>query len=223
MSWQVRHAGSPRIVRNLSLQQLVDGLQDGLWETTDEVQGPGEAIWRPIEAHPQLADLAHDLEAPPPPRHPEATSLDFNALIDVCLVLLIFFILTTSYANLVQKVVPVPVVKSEGKGRVAKLDDIKKHMIRLQAIADKAGNPVVRVENQTVDVLASDGKSIDAAKLRSTLQPYVRGEDRKTELFMDAREVSWETVIQIQDAARAAGVLKIHYWRPAKSPDAPPR
>src|SRR5206468_7389193 len=96
MPWQVRHAGSPRIVRNLTLQQLVDGLQDGLWETTDEVQGPGEAVWRPIEAHPQMADLAQDLEAPPPDRHPEATSLDFNALIDVCLVLLIFFILTTS-------------------------------------------------------------------------------------------------------------------------------
>ena len=214
MPWQVRHAGSPRIVRNLTLQQLVDGLQDGLWETTDEVLGPGEARWQAIEAHPQLADLAHDLEAPPPARHPEATSLDFNALIDVCLVLLIFFILTTSYASLVQKVVPVPAVKSEGKGRVAKIDDIKKHMIRLQAITDKSGNPLVRVENQTVDVLASDGKSIDLAKLRSVLQPYVRGEDRKTELFMDAREVCWETVMQIQDAARAAGVQKIHYWRP---------
>jgi biopolymer transport protein ExbD len=225
MPWQVRHAGSPRIVRDLTLQQLVDGLQDGLWETTDEVVGPGEERWQPIESHPQLADLAQDLDTPPPARHAEATSLDFNALIDVCLVLLIFFILTTSYANLVQKVVPVPAVKSESKGRVATLDNIKKHMIRLQAVADKAGNPVVRIENQTVDVLAADGKSIDLAKLRSVLQPYVRGEDRKTELFMDAREVSWETVIQIQDAARSAGVQKIHYWRPTKSQasEAPPR
>src|SRR4051794_15373884 len=106
MPWQVRHQGSPRIVRNLTLPQIVDGLRDGLWEATDEVLSPGEERWRAIEAHPQLADIALDLE-PPPPRHPpEATSLDMNALIDVCLVLLIFFILTTSYANLVQKVVP---------------------------------------------------------------------------------------------------------------------
>ena len=95
MAWQVRHEGSPRVVRNLSLQQIVDGLRDGLWETTDEVQGPGEARFRPIEAHPQLSEIAQDLEAPPRRLHQEPTSLDMNALIDVCLVLLIFFILTT--------------------------------------------------------------------------------------------------------------------------------
>jgi biopolymer transport protein ExbD len=211
MPWQVRHAGSPRVVRNLTLQQLVDGLQDSLWETTDEVLGPGEERWRPIEAHPQLAEIAQDLEAPPPARHAEATSLDFNALIDVCLVLLIFFILTTSYANLVQKVVPIPVLKSEGKTRSAKVADIAKTMIRLEASGDKAGNPVVRVQNQAVDVLSADGKAIDFAKLRSALQPFTRGEDRKTELLLDARAVTWETVIQIQDAARAAGIQKIHY------------
>ena len=61
---------------------------------------------KPIEAHPQLAEIAFDLEPPRPMHHPEATSLDMNALIDVCLVLLIFFIMTATYAA-VQKVVPV--------------------------------------------------------------------------------------------------------------------
>src|SRR5580765_6197255 len=75
MPWQVRHAGSPQVVRNLTLQQIATGLQDGLWETTDEVLGPAEARWQAIEAHPQLADVAQDLEAPPPARHPEVTSL----------------------------------------------------------------------------------------------------------------------------------------------------
>ena len=68
MPWQVRHAGSPRVVRDLSLQQIVDGLQDGQWETTDEVLGPGEERWRTIDAHPQLADIAQDVEAPPQAR-----------------------------------------------------------------------------------------------------------------------------------------------------------
>ena len=56
-----------------------------------------------------------------------------------------------------------------------------------------------------------DGKTIDQAKVRAALQPYLRGSERKTEMLFDARGVSWETVIQIQDAARSAGVQKIHY------------
>jgi len=213
MPWQVRHEGSPRVVRDLSLQQIVDGLRDGLWETTDEVVGPGETRWQAIESHPQLAEIAMDIEDLRPPRHQEATSLDLNALIDVCLVLLIFFILTTSYANLVQKVVPVPSVRPEGKARSVKAQDVRSRMIHVEAVADKNGKPSVRVQLQSVDVLAADGKSIDTAKLKAALQPYLRGEDRKTEMLFDARGVSWETVIQIQDAARSAGVQKIHYPR----------
>jgi biopolymer transport protein ExbD len=214
MPWQVRHAGSPRIVPNLTLQQIVNGLQDGLWETTDEVLVPGETRWQAIEAQPQLADVAQDLETSPPFHHPEATSLDFNALIDVCLVLLIFFILTTSYANLIQKVVPIPSPKTQGKTRTATLAEIAKTSILLGVVGDKAGNPVVHVQTQAVDVLAADGKTIDGAKLRAALQPYMRGDDRKTELLIDARDVTWETVIQIQDAARSAGIQKIHYAMP---------
>jgi biopolymer transport protein ExbD len=211
MPWQVRHEGSPRVVRNLSLQQIVDGLRDGLWETTDEVQGPDDTRFQPIEAHPQLAEIAQDLEAPRAHRHPEPTSLDMNALIDVCLVLLIFFILTTSYANLIQKVVPIPIVRSDGKPMTVKAADVRGKMILVHATLDKSGKPLVRVQFQAVDVLDAGGKGIDQAKLRGVLQPYVRGEDRKTELALDAREISWETVIQIQDAARSAGVQKIHY------------
>jgi biopolymer transport protein ExbD len=211
MSWQVRHQGSPRVVRNLTLPQIVDGLRDGLWEQTDEVLAPGEERWRSIEAHPQLSEVVLDLEPPRPTRHGEATSLDMNALIDVCLVLLIFFILTTSYANLVQKVVPMPVAPTNSGIRVVKAADIKARMIRLQTVLDKSGKPSVRVENQPVDVLTGDGKAIDQGKLTAVLRPYVRGEDHKTEVFMDARDVSWETVIQIQDAARAAGIQKIRY------------
>ncbi len=216
MPWNVRHQGSPRIVRNLTLQQIVEGLRDGLWEPTDEAMGPGEERWLALEAHPQLAEIVLEMEPPRPARPPDATSLDMNALIDVCLVLLIFFILTTSYANLVQKVVPVPAdVSAQGKPKVTPISDIKKFMIRVQAIGDKLGKPVVRIESLPADVLAADGKTIDQAKMRSALQPYVRGEDHKREVLLDAHEVSWETVIQIQDAARAAGVNKIRYAVPA--------
>jgi biopolymer transport protein ExbD len=212
MAWQLRHEGSPRVIPDLTLQEIADGLRDGAWEATDEVRGPDDAGWRRIESHPRLAELAEELAVPPRPREQEATSLDMNALIDVCLVLLIFFILTTSYANLVQKVVPLPTSRAEGtKARVVKPEDVKSRMIRLQVAPDKAGNPAVRVENQTVDVATADGKGIDTAKLTAALRPYARGEDRKTEILLDARDVTWETVIQIQDAARSADIDTIHH------------
>jgi len=106
MSWQLRHEGSPQVLKDLSMQQIVDGLRDGQWETDDEVLGPGESAWRKIEAHPKLADIAEEVTAPRPVRHEEAASVDMNALIDVCLVLLIFYMITAAYASLVQKSVP---------------------------------------------------------------------------------------------------------------------
>jgi biopolymer transport protein ExbD len=213
MPWQLRHEGSPRAIRDLTLQAIVDGLRDGLWHSTDEVMGPGETQWRHIESHPKLEEIVEELEAPPP-RRPEPTSLDMNALIDVCLVLLIFFILTTTYANLVQKVVPIPVDRAEAvKVKALKVEDIKAKMIMVTA-ADKSGKPEVLVERQRIDVLTPDGKGIDTAKLRSALQPYVRGEDHKTEMLLDARGVTWEAVIQIQDAARDAGIKVIKYAKP---------
>ena len=217
MSWQLRHEGSPQALQGLSVEEIVEGLRDGQWETTDEVMVPGESEWRRIDAHPQLAAIAEDLETPPPPRHEEPTSLDMNALIDVCLVLLIFFMITTAYANLVQKSVPLPVTKTGEKGiKIVRVEDVKSRMIRIQAYHDKSGVPVLRVENQTLsDVLTKDGK-IDTEKLRDALRPYVKGEDRKTEVLLDARDVTWENVIQIQDGARAAGVQTVHHLMKAR-------
>src|SRR6266852_8119607 len=116
MTWKIRHEGSPRSIDGLSPTQVVEGLQDGLWEPTDEVMGPEDADWKPIETHPDYAEVAADLEPPPAKVYEDETRLDMNPLIDVCLVLLIFFILTTSYAAL-QKVLDMPGVdvnKPEG-------------------------------------------------------------------------------------------------------------
>ena len=58
MSWQIRHEGSPRALEGLTLPDIVQGLQDGAWEPTDEVRGPGDNRWVAIENHPQLAEVA---------------------------------------------------------------------------------------------------------------------------------------------------------------------
>jgi biopolymer transport protein ExbD len=214
MTWQVRHQGSPQSVGGLTLDDLVEELRDGRWGPTDEVIGPDEKSWTAIENHPRLSEYAAELEQPPR-RHEEPTSLDMNALIDVCLVLLIFFILTTTYAAAVQKIVPMPGLKSaDGKARVVGAEDIRKRMIRLHASRDQAsGKIVLRLENQPIAVLSDDGETLDKDKLRELIKPFARGENAKSELLLDAHDVSWGMVIAIQDAAKAAGIRTVNYIR----------
>ncbi|MCI0376615.1 MAG: biopolymer transporter ExbD [Gemmataceae bacterium] len=222
MPWQLRHEGSPESLRDLALAQIVEGLRDGRIEPTDEVLGPGDSDWQAIENHADLTEIAEEVDRPPQRRHVEPTSLDMNALIDVCLVLLIFFILTTTYAAAVQKVVPLPSIKADAKkARPITPAEVKNRMVRLQAFLDKAGKPVLRLENQAIHVLTEDGQAVDPDKLRNALVPYVRGPDRKTEMLLDAREINWGTVVAIQDGARAAGIQMIHLPRATQSKTAP--
>src|SRR5262249_32357713 len=145
---------SPRAVEGLTLPQVAQGLMDGQWEPTDEVMGPEDRQWVAIENHPQLADLAMDLEPPPPPHRPDETTLDMNPLIDVCLVLLIFFILTTTYAAR-QKVLDMPRVSEKDVVkpliREVKEDVVKDLMIKVSA-RQVSGRPVIRVEQNEVDL-----------------------------------------------------------------------
>lgn len=212
MPWQLRHEGSPQAVRDLSAEQIEAGLRDGALEPTDEVRGPGEAAWQALENHPRFAEVAAEVEQPPRARHEEPTHLDMNALIDVCLVLLIFFILTTTYVTTVQKVVEVPTLKMDGSA-VQKVSAarVKDKMIRLQASLDSAGKLVIRLENQTIAAAGADGATLDPAKLREALTPYVQGAERKREVLLDARDITWGTVIAIQDAAKSAGVHTVHH------------
>jgi biopolymer transport protein ExbD len=211
MSWKIRHQGSPQ-ARQTTLSEIVEGLQDGVWEPSDEVQGPADTQWTAIENHPQLADMAMDLEEKPAANEDE-THLDFNALIDVCLVLLIFFMMTTTYAVAVQKTVPLPSEqeeKAKAKGvPLVRIEQVMRTMIRIQAEM-VAGKPVVRVEGLEVKVVNDDG-SLDVQKLRDELLKYTRTALPRDEVLLDATGVNWGLVISIQDAARGAGVRVINY------------
>src|SRR6266446_3980723 len=115
MNYHLRHAGSPKHLENLSFAQILHGLETGRWSGSDEVHAVGDERWQALEDHPDFVEAVESLEGPPAPRDDEEAHLDMNAMIDVCLVLLIFFILTTTYATAVQKVVPVPAKESDGK------------------------------------------------------------------------------------------------------------
>ncbi len=211
---QVRHQGSAA-VQSLQAEQVAQGLRDGQFDPQDEVKFPSETKWTELENHPTFAEIAEEVEPPMPKSHDQATHLDMNALIDVCLVLLIFFILTTSYAATVQKVVPLPDVKSESKSkRKLKPADVKNHMIKVQASLGADGKPAVTVENLKVDVAKDD--DIDRAKLADILRGYVRSSEKRTDLLLSAGDIRWETFIAIQDAAKAAGVHTINLTKPGR-------
>jgi biopolymer transport protein ExbD len=203
MTWKVRHEGSPRAVEGLTLEQVAQGLVDGQWEPTDEVQGPGEADWTPIENHPQLAEVAAEIEPPPPAEHGDETHLDFNPLIDVCLVLLVFFILTTSYAALQKRLEAPTVDKSQPKIPVYTKEQVAETMIVVKASME-GDQPVIRVEDQVVE----------PDKLVAALRSYVRGTKKNMLLFEHTDDVPQETVVQVIDDAKGAGIDRVRLLVP---------
>ncbi|HKM55968.1 MAG TPA: biopolymer transporter ExbD [Isosphaeraceae bacterium] len=215
MSWKVRHEGSPRSIDGLGLTQVLEGLRVGQWEPTDEVMGPTDQKWIPLEDHPQLAETVADLEPPPPKKADEETRLDMNPLIDVAMVLLIFFILTTSYDS-IRKVIEAPTMRPEGTGgrpRPRRIEDIQNLMVRVEARKGADGKATIKVDDRVV-----------AEKdLETTLGRYVTAPPRRTQLLLDAVGVDWGTLVFIQDAAKSAGMDKVFYLRQRTAPEEPKR
>jgi biopolymer transport protein ExbD len=211
----LRHQGSPQARDGLTLAQIVEGLQDGLWEPTDEIRAPGEREWRTLEDHPATAEIVAEMEAPPPVRYDEGTHLDMNAIIDVCLVLLIFFVLTASYAAAVQKVIPLSRVEKDNNNDgvvVIRPPIVENYMIRLAAVQDKTGDVRVFLEKKDLKVWNKADKSLDQAKLKEAIAEEVRRTGgNKREMLFEAQNISWGTAVTIQDTAKAAGVNRIHY------------
>ncbi|MFN4259656.1 MAG: ExbD/TolR family protein [Gemmataceae bacterium] len=203
MSWKIRHEGSPQYIEGLTLAQVVEGLSDGLWEPTDEVMDPQGQHWVAIENHPQLADIAADLEPPPPPVHDDESRLDMNPLIDVALVLLIFFIITTTY-EAIRKVMDMPGVTAEStEGPIAMIDEAaaKQLTIWVTARQQADGSVSIFVEDQPVP----------RANLLQELRRFA-SQTRKTELLIDAGPgVEWGLIVEILDAGKGAGMEKGHF------------
>jgi biopolymer transport protein ExbD len=203
--WKVRHQGSPAALGDLTLAQVAEGLADGRWEPTDEVMGPNDPAWVSIEDHPQLAEIAADLEPPPPRVYDDETRLDMNALIDVCLVLLIFFILTTSYAVL-QKRLEAPGVTANRLGpAVVTKEKVEQQMISV-SVKMEDGRPVTRVEDRVVNL----------EQLESELRNFSNA-THKTQLWLELDDdVPHRAEVAVIDAAKGAGLEKVNFVVPDK-------
>jgi biopolymer transport protein ExbD len=194
--WSVRHAGSQESVDGLTADNVLDGVREDVWDPSDEVIGPDDPEWVPLEQHPVFAQAMADYE-PPPPKHPEdETRLDMNPLIDVALVLLIFFMLTTTYEELRKEFEP-PAPEQNNPGQTTTTDELKKIAVRVSARMEN-DQPVYRVENEVVA----------EADLEAKFKEYKDAQHDKLAMDVDPA-VPWKSVIAIQDAAAGAKFQEI--------------
>ena len=194
--WSVRHAGSDESVDGLTADDVLDGIKEDIWDPSDEIIGPDDAEWTAIDRHPVFAEAMADYE-PPPPKHPEdETRLDMTPVIDVALVLLIFFMLTTAYEELRKEFSP-PTPEGINQGNTTTDQDLKKVAVRV-SVRMENDQPVYRVEDEIVaekDLLARFEQYKDAQhdRLAMELDPTA----------------PWRAVIAIQDAAAGAKFQEI--------------
>ena len=194
-AWQVRKEGSTEVYSLPTSAEIITAMRDGNFVPADEVKGPGDAAFQPLETHPVFAEAALDVD-PPPGAETDDTHLDMNPLIDVCLVLLIFFILTITYASL-ERAVEVPEDTPDEKGaKTIEFKDIKDRVFRVVVKMD-GEKPVIKIE----------GKDVPRDKLFKEIETIVNTTGRKEMLLDIDKDVPWGIETDILDAAKGN---KIH-------------
>jgi biopolymer transport protein ExbD len=218
MSWQLRHAGSPQAIGSLAPQQIAEGLVEGDYETSDEVMGPGENRWVPLEEHPHFAETVEAYNASLDEEEVDASEdhIDMNPLIDVCLVLLVIFIMAQSMAIL-DKVIEAPHTPKKPEGNrteTINIKDLPQHMIMLDATAEEGKEAVIKVEGQPV--------TLD--DLPKRLKSIVFNNSKKNTLVIKHKGISHGTMVALCDAAAQANIRNVKIGvKPSKEPDKAPK
>lgn len=202
--WLVRLSADPTPRPVPTPAAVLDGLREGDWETTDEVRGPGERLWVPIEEHPAFADAVAEM-GPPPPEPVDETHLDMNPLIDVALVLLIFFILTATVATLRRTITLPPPQPEEGQSQAPPKEALQDRTFTVTVTLDERGEPVVKVSTS-----AGTERVVAYADIEKELTAVVKSTGRKEMILKMSNDVVWDVFVQINSAATAAGVLQLH-------------
>jgi biopolymer transport protein ExbD len=198
-AWLVRKEGSTQEYALPTTAAVVDALRDGNFVPADEVKGPDDADFRPLETHPAFAEAALEVE-PPPGEAADDTHLDMNPLIDVCLVLLIFFILTITYASL-ERALDVPEDTPDEKGvKTIQYKDIKDRVFRVVVKMD-GERPVIKIEGKEVPP--------DRDKIFKEMETIINTTGRKEMLLDIERDVPWGVETDILDAAKGNKVHNI--------------
>jgi biopolymer transport protein ExbD len=200
-SWQVRKEGSTEVYALPTAADVVTALRDGNFVPTDEVKGPADDDWQPIETHPTFAEVALDVE-PPPGESSDETHLDMNPLIDVCLVLLIFFILTITYASL-ERALEVPEDTPDEKGAKMDIKDIQDRVF-LVVVKMDGEKPVIKIGSHG----ALKEVPADKDKVFKEIETIVSTTGKREMLLDIDKDVPWGVELEIlMDAAKGN---KIH-------------
>ncbi len=204
--WKVKREGSTVISEYENPADILEGFADGIWSSTDEVMGPKESRWSKLETHPLFAIPIDEYEQGKLMPVEEETRLDMNPLIDVSLVLLIFFILTTTVEEL-RKELPAPVGepdKTEGKSITEK--ELNENTLRVTA-AMQGMEPILTLESQQIPL----------DNLEQALKAKVNETNKKSLAVEIQPNVPWGVFTLIQDAAAGAGIqetLRINRQQP---------
>ena len=196
-AWQVRKEGSPEVYTLASEVDVITALRDGNFVPADEVKGLREESWQTLETHPVFAEAALDVD-PPPPEVTDETHLDMNPLIDVCLVLLIFFILTITYASL-ERAVDVPEDSPDEKGAKS---------INYKDIKDKVFKVVVKMDGENPAIMI-EGKKVALDRVFAEMETVINTTGRKEMILDIDRDVPWGVETAILDAAKGNKVHNI--------------
>ncbi|MBN9117848.1 MAG: biopolymer transporter ExbD [Planctomycetes bacterium] len=203
-AWQVRKEGAPEVYSLPSAAAVLAALRDGNFVPADEVRGPGEADFQPLEQHPAFADAALDVE-PPPGETADETHLDMNPLIDVCLVLLIFFILTITYASL-ERALEVPEDTPEDKGAPKMHINELKDRVFMVVVKMDGEKPVFKIG------IPGSMKEVPANKdaVFKEIETIINTTGRKEMLVDIDKDVPWGVELEILlDAAKGNKVHSI--------------
>jgi biopolymer transport protein ExbD len=200
-AWLVRQEGTTKTYALPTEGAVMAALRDGNFVPADEVKGPGDPDWRPFDSHPAFAETALDLE-PEPEAAEDDTHLDMNPLIDVCLVLLIFFILTITYATL-ERALSVPEDTAEDKAaQKVEMKDIKDRVF-LVIVKMDGEKPVIKIGPQG----ALKDVPHDKEKIFKEIETIMTTTGRREMVLDIERDVPWGVETDILDAAKGN---KIH-------------
>jgi biopolymer transport protein ExbD len=194
----LQRVDSPYLAEPTTTAAILDGLETGLIDVEDRV-AIGDEKPLALQDHPRFAAAIaqwQDAQRKPPE---DETKLDMNPLIDVALVLLIFFILTTTYSELRKEITP-PVSskeKAEAKTTVTK-KELMEFTIRVAARKDGERYRLF-VENELTT----------REDLQKKLEDWVKKTGKSRVAIEIEPGVAFDALVQIQDAASGAGIQEL--------------
>ncbi len=197
--WYVRGSGATGNGRAVSRASLLQSLEEGAFNAAVEVRGPGESGFTPMGEHPLTEEYVPVRPFVARKPHDDADA-DLTPLIDVIFQLIIFFMISATYS--VQKTLDTPATSNPDAAAARTIEELRQTNIMVKVAADGS----ITVNEEPVETAELTDK------LRTALKGSSSGGERAAEVVLDAsEEAAHDTIVQVIDAAGAAGVQKIMF------------